>query len=353
MDVSLYVGYLKWTIFLNNSLWNYLISLWVFLLLVLIFVFIQRILFIKLKSFQSKFEAWFVWVLLELVVNFPKYILVFICLYFPLKYLNISNWFHKLIDSLLLILLTIESISIIMKIVDYRLLKMFLDKDKNWDKTKMNLFKILIHWSLWIIWILLILINMWFEITPLLTSLWIGWIAIAFALQNILQDIFSSFSIYFDKPFKIWDFVSVGTDSWTIEKIWIKSTHIKTLQWQMLIVSNKELTNARVNNFRMMKNRRVEFVLWFTYETSSDKLKKIPDIIRSIFSNYKIVVLNRVHFVEFGAYSLNFKIVFTVNSKKIEDELEVLNSINYEIFEIMNKEWISFAYPTQTIFMNK
>lgn len=353
MDLDLYIWYLKWTLLFGNSLWNYLISLWVFLWLVLLFLFIQRILFNKLKKIHSKMDSWFVWMFLELVVNFPKYILVFICLYFPFKYLSIPLWLHKILDNLMLVLIIIESINVLMKLIDFRLKKAFLDEEKNWDKTKMNLFKILIHWALWIIWILLILINMWFEITPLLTSLWVGWIAIAFALQNILQDIFSSFSIYFDKPFKIWDFVSVWTDSGTIEKIWIKSTHIKTLQWQMLIVSNKELTNARVNNFRMMKSRRVEFVLWFTYETSSDKLKLIPEIIKNIFSTLDNVELNRVHFVEFWPYSLNFNVVFTVKSKKIEDELDVLNDINYKIFDKMNKEWISFAYPTQTINLNK
>lgn len=353
MNYNLYIGYLKWTLLFWNSLWNYLISLWVFLWLILFFIFVQKIVLIKLKKLQWKMDSKFVSILLELVVSFPKYILVFICLFFPLKFLNIPVWFHKLLDAILLVLLTIESINILMKLIDFRLKKSFLDEDKNWDKTKMNLFKILIHWALRIVWILLILINMWFEITPLLTSLWIWWIAIAFALQNILQDIFSSFSIYFDKPFKIWDFVSVWTDTWTIEKIWIKSTHIKTIKWQMLIVSNKELTNARVNNFRMMKDRRVEFILWFTYETSTTNLKKIPIIITEVISNTNNVELNRVHFIEFWPYSLNFKVVFTVKSNNIEDELTAIDSINFQLFQQFHDNWISFAYPTQTIHLNK
>ena len=121
--------------------------------------------------------------------------------------------------------------------------------------TASNMVGLLARVILWALGILFVLSNLGIEVTSLLAGLGIGGIAIAFALQGILSDLFSSFSLYFDKPFRIGDYVVIGQHSGTVEKIGIKTTRIRTLQGEELVVSNNELTTTRVQNFKKMQER--------------------------------------------------------------------------------------------------
>ncbi|MFH1408819.1 MAG: mechanosensitive ion channel domain-containing protein, partial [Nanoarchaeota archaeon] len=133
--------------------------------------------------------------------------------------------------------------------------------------------------------VLVLLDNFGIEITPLIAGLGVGGIAIAFALQNVLQDLFSSFSIYFDKPFEEGDYIVIGTDKGTVKHIGLKTTRINTLQGEELVVSNRELTATRINNFKKMKQRRIVFALGVEYGTSLVKLKRINEIVTKIIKD--------------------------------------------------------------------
>jgi small-conductance mechanosensitive channel len=124
-----------------------------------------------------------------------------------------------------------------------------------------NIIKVLF----WVTGILAILSNLGFDITALIAGLGIGGIAIAFALQGILGDLFASFSIYFDKPFKKGHFIIVDDDMGVVENIGLRSTRINTLRGEELVISNKELTSVRIHNFKNMANRRVVFKLGIEY----------------------------------------------------------------------------------------
>ncbi len=113
-------------------------------------------------------------------------------------------------------------------------------------------------------------------------------IVIGFALQSVLSDFFSAFSIYFDRPFEIGDFIIVGEYAGTVKKIGMKSTRVELLQGEELILANKELTSASVRNFKKMNKRRISFAFGVTYDTPLKKLKKIPDIIRDIINPEKL-----------------------------------------------------------------
>jgi len=184
----------------------------------------------------------------------------------------------------------------------------------------------------------------------------VGGIAIAFALQNVLSDFFSAFSIYFDKPFEIGDYVVVGDYSGTVKKIGMKSTRINLLQGEELVISNREITSSSIRNFKKMRKRRISFSFGVTYDTPTNKLKKIPDIIRSIITNDKLEFvdkLDRVHFTEFGDFSLNFSIVYYMKTKDYGKYMDTQQEINFKIKEAFEKEGIEMAFPTQTIYLTK
>ena len=123
------------------------------------------------------------------------------------------------------------------------------------------------------------------DLTGAIVGLGIGGIAIAFALQSTLSDFFSAFSIYTDRPFEIGDFITVGEYSGTVSNISIRSTRLKLLSGEELVMPNKELTSASVRNFRKLEKRRITFTIGVTYDTSTEKLRKIPNIINDIVKN--------------------------------------------------------------------
>jgi small-conductance mechanosensitive channel len=188
------------------------------------------------------------------------------------------------------------------------------------------------------------------DLSGVVVGLGVGGIAIALALQSILSDAFSAFSIYFDRPFEIGDFIVVGNYSGTVNKVGIKSTRIQLLQGEELIISNKELTSQSVRNFKKLKRRRIAFDLKVTYDTPIEKLKKIPKIVEKATKGIELAELGRVHFKQFGDFSLDFEVVYYIETGDYDQYMDVQQSLNYGIMEGFEKEGIDMAYPTQKIF---
>ncbi len=181
-------------------------------------------------------------------------------------------------------------------------------------------------------------------------------IVIGFALQSVLSDFFSAFSIYFDRPFEIGDYIVVGAYSGTVTKIGMKSTRVQLLQGEELVLPNSELTKTSVRNFKKMKKRRITFSIGVTYDTPTAKLKKIPDIIKEIIDPEKLEnvhKLDRVHFTEFGDFSLKFDIIYYMSSQEYIKYRDTQQAINFAIKETFEKEGIEMAFPTQTIHVEK
>ncbi|MBA7493650.1 hypothetical protein ES702_04210 [subsurface metagenome] len=191
------------------------------------------------------------------------------------------------------------------------------------------------------------------DLTGAVVGLGVGGIAIAFALQNVLSDMFSAFSIYFDRPFEIGDFIIIGSDMGIVKKIGIKSTRIQTLQGEELVVSNNEMVNTRIRNFKKMKKRRIVFHFGVTYGTPSKKLEKIPDMVKKIVNSQELAEIDRVHFTEFGDFSLNFEVVYYMIKGDYVLYRDTQQQINFAIKGAFEKEGIEIAFPTQTIFLNK
>jgi small-conductance mechanosensitive channel len=200
---------------------------------------------------------------------------------------------------------------------------------------------------------LIILYVLEIDLSGIVVGLGVGGIAIAFALQNVLSDMFSAFSIYFDKPFEIGDFIVVGEYSGVVKKIGMKSTRVKLLQGEELVLANSVLTTTNVRNFKKLRKRRINFGFGVTYDTPSNKLKKIPKIVKDIINKNEISEIDRIHFKEFGDFSLNFEVVYYINNKEYSVYMDVQQEINFAIKEAFEKEGIEMAFPTQTIFLNK
>jgi small-conductance mechanosensitive channel len=200
---------------------------------------------------------------------------------------------------------------------------------------------------------LIILYVLQIDLSGVVVGLGVGGIAIALAIQNTLGDFFSALSIYFDRPFEIGDFVVVGDKSGTVTQIGMKSTRIKLLQGEELVVSNKELTSTQIRNFKKLDKRRVVLKIGVTCDTPLAKLKQIPGMITQIIKTEELAELDRVHFSEFGDFSLKFEIVYYITISDYLKYMDTQQSINFAIIEIFEKEGIEMAFPTQTVHINR
>jgi small-conductance mechanosensitive channel len=218
----------------------------------------------------------------------------------------------------------------------------------------MIVFKKILHMIIYIFAFLTILYISKIDLSGALVGLGVGGIAIAFALQSILSDAFSAFSIYFDHPFEIGDFIMVGDEyAGTVTHISMKSTRIQLLQGEELVISNRTILDKSIRNFKKLKKRRVTFTIGVAYSTPVSKLKKIPDMIREIILKNELTEVDRIHFKEFGPYSLNFEVVYYIDSPEYKKYMDIQHEINIGIKECFEKEGVEIAFPTQTIYLNK
>jgi len=280
----------------------------------------------------------------------PFYIAV--SLYSALKYLTLSASVSSLVDRLAFLVVVWYVAVIVGEVVTYAVAKLFARKGDISESVVGTIGSIL-KAIIWAFAILTVLSNWGVNVTSLVAGLGIGGLAIAFAFQNILEDIFSSFSIFVDKPFREGDFIKVGTDKGVVKYIGLKTTRIETSNGQELIVSNRELTSVRVNNFKRISQRRADFDIGVTYETSKDKLKRVPEIVKEIIEGMSGVEFNRVFLKSFGDSAIVFNIVFYSTSGEFSKYMEVVEKFNYSLFEKFSEEGIEFAYPTQTVFVKK
>ena len=207
-----------------------------------------------------------------------------------------------------------------------------------------------------VIWSALILValdSMGINITTVVAGLGIGGVAIALAIQNILGDLFASLSIILDKPFVIGDFIILNDYLGRVEYIGLKTTRVRSLSGEQIVFSNSDLLSSRVRNYGRMFERRVPFIIGVTYDTPRDKLKRIPEIIRDVIESQENTRFDRSHFMKYGDYALQFETVYYVLSPDYNIFMDIQQSINLMIHEAFEREQISFAYPTQKLFVSQ
>ena len=338
--------------FWNNTTQDYLISFGLFLLFWIIFQFIQSVILKKLNKLSQKTATDIDDTFIQIIKNIKPGFYAFISFFLAIKNLILSELATTLINWILIIWATYLAIMALQVLIDYALRQKIKSESDN-TKQALRTLGLLTKGILWILGGLFVLSNMGIDVTSAMAGLGIGGIAIALAIQNILGDLFSSFAIYFDKPFEVGDLIVVGDKIGTVEKIGIKTTRLRALQGEEIIISNKELTAAQIQNFKKMEERRIVFTFGVTYDTPTDKLKKIPTIVGNIFQQTELTRLDRVHFHRFDDSALTYETVYYIESAEYNIYMDVQQTINLKIKEQFDQENIEMAFPTQTIHLIK
>ncbi|MCG6988277.1 MAG: mechanosensitive ion channel family protein [Gemmatimonadetes bacterium] len=218
----------------------------------------------------------------------------------------------------------------------------------------MNVFGVAARLVLWSMVVILSLDTLGVNVSALVAGLGVGGVAVALAAQSVLADLFASLSIVFDRPFVLGDFLIVGDLLGSVEEIGLKTTRLRSLSGEQLVFSNTDLLGSRIRNYGRMYERRVVFSVGVTYQTPREKLEHIPVIIReAILKQGDRVRFDRAHLQSFGDFAIVFESVYYVLVADYTAYMDVQQDIYLTIHERFEAESIEFAYPTQTLFLEK
>jgi len=339
----------------GNTVGEYLFALIVFIGLAIAFKLIQWIVLRKLAKLAEKTETDIDDTLVRIVKSLRPGFYFFIAFFFAAQSLTFTPIGGKVLSAILVAWVAFQVVVALQILIDYVIEKKFsdLDGDGEPDNGIVSFMSGLIKAALWVVAVLMVLSNLGVNVTGLMAGLGIGGLAIAFALQGVFADLFAAFAIYLDKPFHIGDHIVVGKHRGTVGKIGIKSTRIRALQGEEIIISNQELTSTRVNNFKRLEERRITTQFGLIYDTPGDKLKKVPEVIKKIVDDEKMTRFDRVYFTAFGDSALLFDLVYYIESDDYEEYLKAQQTMNFKIIEEFEKLGVEMAFPTQTIHLEK
>ncbi len=340
-------------VYYNNTVLDYLIFLGAVILSVVVLVIIKKVILRRLQKRAEKTKTTVDDVLVGSVQKHLVPMLYFLAIYLCTQILRFGDAARRIINIVALAFIMFFGALFISSIIIYFFNRYWEKKNNKIDKHAIKWIAVLIKIIIWGAALLIFLDNIGVKITALITGLGIGGIAIAFAAQAVLEDIFSFVSIFFDKPFEMDDFIIIDDLMGTVEHIGVKTTRLRSLSGEQLIFSNKDLTSSRIKNYKRMKTRRIAFTLGVTYDTTLEQLREIPDIIKRIIDDIEKTTFDRAHFVAYGDFSLIFEVVYYVLSEEYAVYMDTRQEINLRVKDAFDSRSIEFAFPTQTLIMQR
>ena len=345
--------------FLNQTFWgntiqSYFIAAGIFIFGLILVKVLEKIVLYRLKKWAAKTETTIDDLLIKSVEKSIIPLLFYGIFYSAITSLTFVERVSRIIEIASLFIVTFFIVRFVSSSIMFTI-SYFIKKQERGEEKARQLrgMTVLINIFVWVIGIVFIMGNLGFDISAVIAGLGIGGIAIALAAQTILGDLFSYFVIFFDRPFEVGDMITVQDKVGTVEYTGIKTTRIRALTGEQLVFSNTDLTNSRIHNFKKMQERRVLFKLTIVYQTPASSLEEIPKIVRGIIEKHTDVRFDRGHFSSYGDFSLNFEFVYFVISADYVKYMDTHQAINLEIYKEFEKRGIEFAYPTQTLYLNK
>lgn len=341
-------------VYFDNTILAYVLALAGFVIGVGIIKVFKRIVLKKLKKWAEKTETTLDDFLVRGIEKTAVPLFYFLSFYIAVKSLSLDKRIERYFDIVSIIIFAFFILRTLSSVITY-LLKTFVRKRGTDEKKQKQLKGIstIISVVIWCLGFVFVLDNLGFKVSAVIAGLGIGGIAIALAAQAILGDLFNYFVILFDRPFEIGDFIIVADKRGTIEHLGIKSTRIRSLSGEQLIISNTDLTNSRIHNFKRLEKRRVVFKLGVVYQTKAEQLKQIPEIVKNIIVTEPNTQFDRGHFASYGDFSLIFEFVYFILDPDYIKYMDTQQKINLNIYQEFEKRGIHFAYPTQTLYLTK
>lgn len=206
-----------------------------------------------------------------------------------------------------------------------------------------------LQWTVWTVFLLAMLANLGINVTTFVASLGIGGVAVALAVQNILGDLFASLSIAVDKPFEVGDSVSVPEFSGTVERVGLKTTRIRALSGEQIVIANAELLRKVVHNFKRQQTRRVQYTLRIDPATAPELAAEVPERLGAIIQGQDKVKFDHVNLVAMNQDYLEFDIVYNMTVADYGLFLRTQQAVLLETMHMLRELGISTAARVQRL----
>jgi small-conductance mechanosensitive channel len=345
--------------FLNNTVMAYLYSLAFVLIGWLIILFFDRVVLRKILALAEKTSSGFDDYLILSLKRFGVPALYAATLYLGIRDLAMRDALSKALQLGVYFWIAFNAVRLIAGLIQTALEKHMEARAESsvvaeQEKKSVRGIIVFVNIVLWILAFILVMDNLGVKVTTFVAGLGIGGIAIALAAQAILGDLFSYFVIFFDRPFQVGHFIKIGAFQGEVENIGIKTTRIRSLTGETIIVSNKYLTDNQVQNYKLMTRRRMTTLFEVEYNTSPDLLREIPRLARGIVSDVgegTLTSFDRCHFREFADSGLRYELVYFIEVPEIVTAMDLQQEVNIRLKEALDVRKIGFAFPTRTLNM--
>jgi small-conductance mechanosensitive channel len=208
-----------------------------------------------------------------------------------------------------------------------------------------------LQWSVWTIFLLAMLSNLGINVTTFVASLGIGGVAVALAVQNILGDLFASLSIALDKPFEVGDSISVPEFSGSIEHVGLKTTRIRALSGEQIVIANAELLRKVVHNFKRQSTRRVQYTLRINPATAPELAAKVPERLGAIIEAKEQVRFDHVNLTSMTQDYIEYDIVYNLQDANYSLFLTTQQAVLLETMGMLRELGISTAPRAQELLL--
>jgi len=340
----------------GNPLWAWFLALGI-LLAVLGFLLLLRGLLSR--AFEKRFKRrGTIWAGrgMELARRTSLSFLLSVALFAASSSLKLPETAHRVIRSLALSIFLIQLGLWGNGLVKFWLMRVTERKKGEGDTAAITTFTslgLLLRIVLWIIVLLLVLQNLGINVTAMLAGVGIVGLAVAFAAQNVLADLFAFLSIVLDKPFLIGDFIVTANFSGTVERIGLKTTRIRSLSGEEIVVSNAEILRSWIRDYARIKERWVSFTFAVSYDTPVEKLEALPKIVKEVIESVPRTRFDRAHFKEYGEFGLIFEAAFYVQSPSFRDLMDARHAVNVGLRHRLEQEGIQFAFPVRRVLLEQ
>ena len=265
------------------------------------------------------------------------------------KILPIENVINNAVLGIIKLICLVLIVRVINKIVLRLIQRWSLKIDDNSVSTMLRSLSPMVRALVWCIGFVIYLQNMGVQMAAIWALLSAGGIGAGLALKEPVQEFFEYITILLDKPFENGQFIHVDGVWASVERVGVRSTRLRSINGEIIVMSNSALTNDKISNYGEMEYRRLVHKLGVVYETPISKMKEIPKLIQTIIERTDDVIFDRCHFVEFGKFSLDFELVYYIPTNNYLRAMEAQQKVNIEIMEVFEDKKINFAFPTQTV----
>lgn len=214
----------------------------------------------------------------------------------------------------------------------------------------LGIITVLVNVVVWALALILVLDNLGVNVTALVAGLGVGGIAIGLAAQGIFGDLFAALAILFDRPFTVGDSISFGGVSGTVEAIGLKTTRVRLLSGEQLIISNSKLLDQQVTNLARITERRAPLAIGIVYQTPPETVAALPGEVAEVVNGIDKARFGRMAMTGFGASSLDFELIFFVETGDYAEFMAVRHEVCIALLRRFAELKVEFAYPTQVTF---